>query len=214
MKVAILGAAGQISRMLIENLRNETDHDIVLFARNASGRLEAANPEKETVIDGDFKDRDELKRAISAADVVYLNEMADRSGIENIIGVMEETGVKRLIAASVLDIYDDVAGEFGRWNDSIIGSLPVMQVHKESAQAVEDSRLDYTLLRLTWLYDNAGNESYSTTDKGEPFVGAQVTRNAVARMVMDIIEDPSKFSRESPGVFEPGSEDMVKPDFY
>ncbi|WP_052254526.1 NAD(P)H-binding protein [Salinicoccus sp. YB14-2] len=214
MKVAILGAAGRISGMLIENLRNETAHGIVLFARNASGRLEVVNPEKETVIDGDFKDRDELKRAISGADLVYLNEMADRFGIENIIEVMEETGVKRLIAASVLDIYDDVAGEFGRWNNSIIGNLPVMQVHKESAQAVESSGLDYTLLRLTWLYDNAGNKSYSTTDKGEPFVGVQVTRNAVARMVMDIIEDPSKFSRESPGVFEPGSEDMVKPDFY
>ncbi|SDK31255.1 NAD(P)H-binding protein [Lacicoccus qingdaonensis] len=214
MKVAILGAAGRISRMLTDNLRNETDHDIVLFARNASGRLEAADADKETVIDGDFKDRDVLKRAISGADVVYLNEMADTNGIENIIEVMEETEVSRLVAASVLDIYDDVAGEFGRWNDNIIGNLPVMQVHKENAQSVEDSGLDYTLLRLTWLYDDAEKESYSTTDKGEPFVGAQVTRNAVARMVMDIIQDPSKFSRESPGVFEPGSEEMVKPDFY
>ena len=214
MKVAILGAAGRISRMLTHNLRNETDHDIVLFARNASGRLEAADADKETVIDGDFKDRDVLKRAISGADVVYLNEMADTNGIENIIEVMEETEVSRLVAASVLDIYDDVAGEFGRWNDNIIGNLPVMQVHKENAQSVEDSGLDYTLLRLTWLYDDAEKESYSTTDKGEPFVGAQVTRNAVARMVMDIIQDPSKFSRESPGVFEPGSEEMVKPDFY
>lgn len=140
--------------------------------------------------------------------------MAERPGIENIIEVMGETGVKRMIAASVLDIYDDVAGEFGRWNDSIIGNLPVMHVHKENARRVEDSSLDYTLLRLTWLYDDAEVESYNTTDKGEPFVGAQVTRHAVARMVMDIIEDPSKFSRECPGVFEPGSEDMVKPDFY
>lgn len=89
-----------------------------------------------------------------------------------------------------------------------------MEIHKENAQSVAQSNLDYTLLRLTWLYDDAENESYSTTDKGEPFVGAQLTRNAVARMVMDIIQDPSKFSRESPGVFEPGSEHMDKPEFY
>lgn len=214
MKIAILGAAGRISKMLTENLRNETDHELVLFARNASGRLEVSDPDRETIIDGDFNDGEVLRQAISGADAVYLNEMADDTGIENIIEVMEATGVKRLIAASVLDIYDDVAGEFGKWNDSVIGTLPVMEIHKDNAQSVAQSNLDYTLLRLTWLYDDAENELYNTTDKGEPFVGAQVTRNAVARMVMDIIEDPSKFSRESPGVFEPGSEDMAKPEFF
>ncbi|SOC40668.1 NAD(P)H-binding protein [Salinicoccus kekensis] len=214
MKIVILGAAGQISRMLTDNLRRETDHEIVLFARNAERRLEIEDSGRETLIDGDFNDTQALEAAISGADIVYLNEMADETGTENIIRVMENSGVKRLVAASVLDIYDDVAGEFGRWNDQMIGSLPVMQVYKEKAESVEASDLDYTLLRLTWLYNEPGNEAYSTTDKGEPFVGAQVTRNAVARMVIDIIEDPSKYSRESPGVYEPGSEHMDKPEFY
>lgn len=214
MKIVILGAAGQISRMLTDNLRRETDHEIVLFARNAERRLEIEDSGRETLIDGDFNDTQALEAAISGADIVYLNEMADETGTENIIRVMENSGVKRLVAASVLDIYGDVAGEFGRWNDQMIGDLPVMQVYKEKAESVEASDLDYTLLRLTWLYNEPGNEAYSTTDKGEPFVGAQVTRNAVARMVMDIIEDPSKYSRESPGVYEPGSEHMDKPEFY
>lgn len=56
MKVAILGAVGRISKMLTENLRNETDNELVLFARNASGRLEVSDPDKETIIDGDFND--------------------------------------------------------------------------------------------------------------------------------------------------------------
>lgn len=214
MKIVILGAAGQISRMLTDNLRRETDHEIVLFARNAERRLEIEDSGRETLIDGDFNDTQALEAAISGADIVYLNEMADETGTENIIRVMENSGVKRLVAASVLDIYGDVAGEFGRWNDQMIGDLPVMQVYKEKAESVEASDLDYTLLRLTWLYNEPGNEAYSTTDKGEPFVGAQVTRNAVARMVIDIIEDPSKYSRESPGVYEPGSEHMDKPEFY
>lgn len=214
MKIVILGAAGQISRMLTDNLRRETDHEIVLFARNAERRLEIEDSGRETLIDGDFNDTQALEAAISGADIVYLNEMADETGTENIIRVMENSGVKRLVAASVLDIYGDVAGEFGRWNDQMIGDLPVMQVYKEKAESVEASDLDYTLLRLTWLYNEPGNEAYSTTDKGEPFVGAQVTRNAVARMVIDIIEDPSKYSRESPGVYEPGSEHLDKPEFY
>lgn len=214
MKIAILGAAGQISRILTERLRDETDHEIVLFARNGNERLAAVDSGRERIVNGDFNDTEKLKQAIDGADVVYLNEMADGSGTENIIDVMEHSRVERLVAASVLDIYDDIAGRFGHWNESIIGSLPVMQVHKEKAQSVENSSLDYTLLRLTWLYNDPENESYSTTDKGEPFVGAQLTREAVARMVMDIIGNPAKYSRESPGVYEPGSEHLDKPDFY
>ncbi|WP_462421271.1 NAD(P)H-binding protein [Salinicoccus sp. Marseille-QA3877] len=214
MKIAILGAAGQISRILTERLRDETDHEIVLFARNGNQRLAAVDSGRERIINGDFNDTEKLKQAIDGADVVYLNEMADDSGTENIIDVMEHSRVERLVAASVLDIYDDVAGRFGRWNESIIGSLPVMQVHKEKAQSVENSSLDYTLLRLTWLYNDPENESYSTTDKGDPFVGARITREAVARMVMDIIGNSAKYSRESPGVYEPGSEHLDKPDFY
>lgn len=214
MKIVILGAAGQISRILTERLRDETDHEIVLFARNGNQRLAAVDSGRERIINGDFNDTEKLKQAIDGTDVVYLNEMADDSGTENIIDVMEHSRVERLVAASVLDIYDDVAGRFGRWNESIIGSLPVLQVHKEKAQSVENSSLDYTLLRLTWLYNDPENESYSTTDKGEPFVGAQITREAVARMVMDIIGNSAKYSRESPGVYEPGSEHLDKPDFY
>jgi len=90
MKVAILGAAGQISAMLTENLRNETDRQLVPFARNASGRLEAADYDTKTIIDGDFSGVETLRQAISGADIVYLNEMADSTGIENIIEVMEE----------------------------------------------------------------------------------------------------------------------------
>ena len=84
MKVAILVAAGQISAMLTENLRNETDRQLVPFARNA-------DYDTKTIIDGDFSGVETLRQAISGADIVYLNEMADSTGIENIIEVMEET---------------------------------------------------------------------------------------------------------------------------
>jgi uncharacterized protein YbjT (DUF2867 family) len=36
MKLLILGAAGQISRLLITRLLKETDHELVLLARNAT----------------------------------------------------------------------------------------------------------------------------------------------------------------------------------
>ncbi|MCA6067742.1 KR domain-containing protein [Chryseobacterium sp. RG1] len=39
MKILILGAAGQIGRMLTKDLLEQTDNELVLFARNASQRL-------------------------------------------------------------------------------------------------------------------------------------------------------------------------------
>lgn len=215
MKILVLGAAGQIGQLVTENLRNETSHELVLFARSGNQRLEIVDPERETIIDGDFNDARKLREALEGVDLVYLNDMQDDNAINNIIDTMKESGVDRLIGASVLDVYDEVIGEFGEWNRNMIGHMPVIQREKENAKTVEESGLDYTLLRLTWLYNDSDNEAYSYTLKGEPFVGAQVTRQAAARLVMDIIgDDTERYSRQSLGVYEPGSEEMTKPSFY
>ena len=78
---------------------------------------------------------------------------------------MDEAGVKRLIGATALGIYDEVPGAFGRWNNAMVGSnIPFF---KSTAKIVEESDLDYTLLRLTWLYNQEGYEDYHLTLKGE-----------------------------------------------
>ncbi|MEX3493939.1 saccharopine dehydrogenase [Staphylococcus warneri] len=47
----------------------------------------------------------------------------------------------------------------------------------------------------------------------EPFTGAQVTRQAVAQLVTDIVNQPELYSRESIGVNEPNT-NFNKPSFY
>jgi len=39
MKILILGAAGEIGRMLTKDLLKQTDYELVLYTRNASKRL-------------------------------------------------------------------------------------------------------------------------------------------------------------------------------
>jgi hypothetical protein len=74
--------------------------------------------------------------------------------------------------------------------------------------------LDYTILRLTWLYNEKGNTKYSLTQKGEPFRGTEVTREAVSQLVVDILNDGSgKYVQKSIGVSEPDT-DGEKPSFY
>lgn len=215
MKVLILGAAGQISRRLLPLLLNETDHELILYARNGEQRLKEFSNHRVEIISGDFFDSETLEKAIQSADLVYLNEMRHIEVIKDIIHLMNRHEVKRFIGASILGIYDEVAGEFGEWNHQMLNPIPAVHDHKVSARLIEESTLAYTLLRITWLYNEAGNEAYAYTEKGEPFVGAQVTREAVARAVFDIIQSSDKtYANKSLGIYEPGSENMTKPSFY
>ncbi|MFY7869056.1 MAG: NAD(P)H-binding protein, partial [Exiguobacterium sp.] len=64
MKVVILGAAGAISRMVTERLLEETDAELVLYARRANARLSIEN-ERVTKIDGHFGEKDKLIQAFT-----------------------------------------------------------------------------------------------------------------------------------------------------
>lgn len=214
MKILILGAAGQIARMVRNELINKTGYSIVLYARNGHKRLTIQDDNREVIFDGDFKDKDKLIDAMKDVDLVYINDMSDDKSTKAIIDAMHDSGVRRVIAASVLGIYDEVPGAFGKWNKRMIGGSPRMHSQIESARILENSNLDYTLLRLTWLYNENGNIKYRITQKGEPFVGAQVTRQAVTQSIMDIIEEKSdKYLQTSLGVSEPNT-DWAKPSFY
>ncbi|MNK59949.1 NmrA-like family protein [compost metagenome] len=212
MKILILGAAGQIGRMLTKDLLEQTDNELVLFARNASQRLNIKS-EKITVVSGDFTDYELLVSTMKNVDAIYLNDMNSKEGVKTIAKAMKESGTKRIILASILGIYDEVPGAFGKWNIRMVGATCI-QSHKEATALFEIPEFDYTILRLTWLYNQAGNSNYHLTYKGEPFEGAQVTRQAVSQLITDILQDESgKFLKTSIGVSEPNT-NWDKPSFY
>jgi uncharacterized protein YbjT (DUF2867 family) len=212
MKILILGAAGQISRLVTQKLLDETSHSLVLFARNGSKRLRISDTGREQIIDGDFTDSIIVRKALEGIDAVYLNDLNSLTGVKTVVEAMESGNVKTLIAASILGIYDEVPGAFGKWNERMVGRAGI-QRHRQAADMIENSSLDYTILRLTWLYNQTGNEAYQVTQKGESFEGAQVTREAVAQLIFDIIQDPESYAKTSLGVSEPNT-NWSKPSFY
>jgi nucleoside-diphosphate-sugar epimerase len=214
MNILILGAAGQIGKMLTAEVLTQTNFNLVLYARNATTRLKGINNERIKIINGDFKDKHTLIRAMDKADLVYINDLGDEEATVTIIEAMKEANIERLIGASVLDIYNEVTGAFGQWNKRMIGSYPRMKDQIRSALAIENSGLDYTLLRLSWLYDQKTNKGYALTQKGESFEGTQVTRKAVVQLIIDIITaKDERFINKSLGVSEPDS-NWDKPSFY
>ena len=56
MNILILGAAGKMGRMLTDELLDQTNHQLVLYARDGHKRLNVVDDRRLVVYDGDFKD--------------------------------------------------------------------------------------------------------------------------------------------------------------
>ncbi len=87
-----------------------------------------------------------------------------------------------------------------------------METYGAAAKVIEESDLDYTIIRPAWL-SNKDIVSYETTQKGEPFKGTEVSRKSIADLVVSLINNPSKEIRHSLGVNQPNT-DGDKPSFY
>lgn len=213
MKILILGAAGELAAKVTDTLLKHTDANLVLYARDASNRVKLTDKNREQVIDGDFKDTTKLEKAMNGADWVFIDSVEDKEGMQSIVKAMKATGVKKLIAATSLGIYGEVPGKFGEWNQQMLGD-DILNEMAESTAVLENPDLDYTLLRMAWLYNEEGNSRYELTERDEPFKGTQVTREAVAQLVLEIVQSTdNRFAQRSLGVSEPDTEGD-KPSFY
>lgn len=212
MKVMILGAAGQIGKMVTDDLLTQTDFDLVLYGRNVSSRLADKKGNRVSLVDGEFEELDKIKEHLVDVDAVYLSFVAKDDLIKPLVKVFEESGIKRFIAASVPDLYQEIEGKFQEWyraNTGIMWNSP----YRKAADIIENSNLDYVILRITWLYNEDGNTRVHITEKGEPFVEAQVTRQAVSQFITDLLTGRADYHRASLGIGEPDTE-FTKPSFF
>lgn len=122
---------------------------------------------------------------------------------------MSAAKVKHLIFVASLGIYDEVPGKFGEWNHREIG--PYLPPFRRTADVIEASGLDYTILRPAWLTD-ADEVDCETTERDEPFKGIEVSRKTVADLIAKIINSPKLSTRSNLGVSKPNTEGD-KPSF-
>lgn len=208
-KVLVLGASGAIAQHAISFLQENKNIELTLFARNT--QKFANTGATFNLIDGDVLNSDDLTNAIKGQDIVYANLSGDVDKMATEIAkTMTHQGVKRLIFVTCLGVYDEVAGKFGVWNNRMIGSELIR--YGQATRNVENSGLDYTVVRPSWLTDKDETD-YETTQKGEPFHGTEVARKAVGAYIADIIQHPEKDIKASVGVNKPGVYGD-KPVFY
>jgi uncharacterized protein YbjT (DUF2867 family) len=189
-KVLVLGANGQLARNTIGVFLQSSDVALTLYLRRA-GRLKNPDPNRVTMIEADVLDPDALRAAMHGQDVVYANlagQMAQQA--RAIIDAMHATGVKRLIFISSMGIHGEVPGE--RYGS-------VLDPYRDSAALIEQSDLDYTILRPGWFtHDEA--IGYQLTQKGETFKGHDVSLNSLSDLIVKLATSPGLHVRCSLGV--------------
>jgi uncharacterized protein YbjT (DUF2867 family) len=189
--VIILGASGNIATHAIKMLLDSDDINLTLFLRKKS-RLQIKDTSQCHIIEGDVLNFEQLKAAITGQDIVYANLAGDLGAMaQNIVKAMNETGVKRIIFISSIEIYN-------------IPLKPVLRPYRQAADVLEASNLDFTVLRPAW-YTNSNEVDYEITHKGEPEKGSVVSEKSLAAFITEIIEHPETYVRESLGINKPNS---------
>ena len=187
--ILILGANGGLAQTVIPVLLENSKLTLTLVSRNIR-RLQTFANERVNVVQADVMDLPQLESLMQGQDVVYANLAGNLEAMaENIVQAMNRTNVKRLIWISSMGIYGETGEDHGA----------ILEPYRRSAQVVEKSRLDYTIIRPAWFTD--GHEiDYQLTRKGEPFQGRQVSKRSIAHLIAKLIERPEFSIRESLGI--------------
>ena len=214
--ITILGAAGQIAQKLIATLLTYTDMHLTLYGRQLSTRLhpEILEHERVTVIEGSFQNPAKLEQAVTNAEIVFVGAMESGSDMASIVKALSRKNVRRVIGLSMAGLSGEFPATLEKWT---FDNLPIsyVQGERQARNVLRESNLNYTILRLTWLYNDPENTNYELIPEGVQFNDAQVTREAVVKAIFDIlhVDDETPFHRASIGIGEPGTH-YDKPSFH
>lgn len=212
MKLLILAANGQIARLVEDRILTDPkfkDVDLTLFLRRPE-RLSAlkGNP-RVTLVDGDLNNADDVMNAAKGQDMIFsavVDHDDQNRPTRNIIAAAKANGVKRVIETSLLGLYREVPGEFGRWNnETCFAGHPEGTAPVKADEMLEQSGLDYTTLRLPWLNDR-DEVKYTLTHRHDQFIGVSGSRKSVADVVCRIVLDPALGSHDSLGIADPATQ--------
>ena len=214
--ITILGAAGQIAQKLTATLLTYTDMHLTLYGRQLSTRLhpEILEHERVTVIEGSFQNPAKLEQAVTNAEIVFVGAMEAGSDMASIVKALSRKNVRRVIGLSMAGLSGEFPAALEKWT---FDNLPIsyVQGERQARNVLRESNLNYTILRLTWLYNDPENTNYELIPEGVQFNDAQVTREAVVKAIFDIlhVDDETPFHRASIGIGEPGTP-YDKPSFH
>lgn len=200
-KVILLGANGRTAKEIVARLLQQDDVALTLFARHAK-RLDGFGNRRVHVVEGDARNPDALEGAIQGQDIVVsaMGGMDLGDVTQGVVAAMENLGVRRIVAISAGGIYDELPEPFNTWDKAMVGHT--RPTNLKTAEVIETSSLDYTLLRPVWLTDKP-DEAFELTRKGETFKGTETSRASLGRFIADLVAHPQRHVCQDLGISQP-----------
>ncbi|WP_125571713.1 NAD(P)H-binding protein [Lacticaseibacillus songhuajiangensis] len=214
MKLLILAANGQVARIVEHRILNESQFanvELTLGLRRAQRLAALADNPRVRLVETDLEDAQSVATAVTGQDMVFVavvDHDADNAMTKNVIAAMQQAHVKRVIFTNILGLYNEVPGEFGRWNLAQVRAG--LKAAQNSDQLLAASGLTYTTLRLPWLNDR-DEVKYTVTTRQQPYVGVSGSRQSVADVVLRIVADPQYAANDSIGMADPDTQGAKRP---
>jgi putative NADH-flavin reductase len=213
MKILILGITGRTG-CLVADEALKRGHQVVGIARNpAKFTLKSVE-----IVVGTPYDFETVQKAINGCDVVIsvLSSFPRSQGmfgkiktpldvmsvsIKNAIKSMEEKGIKRIVLMTALGVGDSAkeVPEFFRFLVKISNIKYAFTDHDVQEKMLENSNLDWTVLRPGMLTNKNENLLILHNIKGVGKIKSGISRNAVAHLILDCIEK-GLFIKQKPGI--------------
>ena len=142
----------------------------------------------------------DLDKAMAGQNAVFAALSGNlKAYAEKIVAAMDRNNVSRLVFITSMGIYNEIPASVGASGN--LSSNPVLQSYRDAANVIEDSDLNYTIVRPGWF--TGGPVNYQITRKGEQFGGHDVSISSIADIVMKLVDDDALYSKDSIGVNTP-----------
>ncbi|WP_266033901.1 NAD(P)H-binding protein [Brucella intermedia] len=201
--VLILGARGGIGKLVAARLAG-TAHVARLFVRDSSKAEARRNQE---IFVGDAAHEEDLFKAMDGIDIVYSNlgPYQMKGFADRVVSAMKRRSIRRVLWTATAGIYGEFDPEVVEQNYAELDGPPTLEgsyLHDQwtGADVIENSGLDYTILRWNWLTSEDHETDVVISRKGEILKGGAISRLTAAGIVTSIIDQSERFAGESIGV--------------
>lgn len=193
-RILILGASGTFGKALVEKLSNDEECHLTLVSRHASACYQES--ERCHVVDCDAMNEADLQQVMKGCDVVYCAISGDDLPViaANTVSSMKKKGVRRLIFMGAVGIYNEIPVDMD--DDDNVRNNPDQVPNRKAVDIVENSGLDYTVLRPGYLQDG-DKDDFTLTFKGEQAKGYVSTIPSVVELAVRLINDDTLYLHQS-----------------
>lgn len=196
-RILILGATGTLGKALVSKLNGSDRHALTLAARHAAQHYHDSESVK--VTDCDASSVEELSKVMQGHDVVVCAVSGDNlpAVARSIVTAMKRADVARLIFMGAIGIYNEIPDEID--GEDNVDNNPDQIANRDAVETVENSGLDYTVLRPGYLREGDA-EDFVLTPKGEQAKGYVTTIPSVINLIVKLIDDGNLYNRQSIGI--------------